>query len=151
MDKNPNLKKILKDSLEFANRKDRPQGTKPVDTFILYLLAEIKNTDIFDKELLQLTREAENLIFGFYLEDTKTLRSQLEVYKKEYADTLDEINKLKADGSLSRLCNLRATFDETFDTFFDDEAIARKYNDWNSHSTLLITQHSTTDKVKHNK
>ena len=61
---------------------------------------------------------------------TTNLKEKLEGLKRKYEAVIDEINTLKADGDLAKLCNLRNTFDETFDSFFDDEAIAQKYGDW---------------------
>lgn len=61
----------------------------------------------------------------------KELLEILDGLKVKYDDIIDEINILKADGSLSKLCNLRDTFDETFDQFFDDKELRIKYDDWN--------------------
>lgn len=62
---------------------------------------------------------------------TTLLREKLVELKNKYIDVLDEINVIKADGDLAKLCNLRNQFDETFDAFFDNEEIAKKYGDWN--------------------
>lgn len=61
---------------------------------------------------------------------TTLLREKLEGLKRKYEAVMDAINILKANGDLAELCNLRDTFDETFDVFFDEEIIAAKY-DWN--------------------
>lgn len=60
----------------------------------------------------------------------KKLRIKVEELNKQYEEVKDEINGIKADGSLSKLCNLMSEFDETFDQFFDSEYIRKKYNDW---------------------
>lgn len=62
---------------------------------------------------------------------TNLLREKLKGLKRKYIDILDEINVIKADGDTAKLLNLREQFDETFDTFFDSEEIAKKY-DWDS-------------------
>jgi hypothetical protein len=59
------------------------------------------------------------------------LRTKIEELKKVYADRKDEIFLQKADGNLSKLCNLRSEFDETFDLFFDNEELRKKYDAWN--------------------
>ena len=61
----------------------------------------------------------------------KKLRIKVEELNKQYEELKDEINGIKAGGSLSKLCNLMSEFDETFDQFFDDEELRKKYNDWN--------------------
>lgn len=60
----------------------------------------------------------------------KELRIKVEELNKKYEEVKDEINGIKADGSLSKLCNLMQEFDETFDQFFDDEELRKKYNAW---------------------
>ena len=60
----------------------------------------------------------------------KKLRIKVEELNKQYEELKDEINGIKADGSLSKLCNLMQEFDETFDQFFDDEELRKKYNDY---------------------
>ena len=58
------------------------------------------------------------------------LRARLEQLKIDYIEIMDDLNVQKANGSLSKLRNLRDQFDETFDSFFDNKAIAKKYGDW---------------------
>lgn len=60
----------------------------------------------------------------------KELRIKIEELNKQYEELKDEINGIKAGGSLSKLYNLMNEFDETFDQFFDDEELRKKYNDW---------------------
>ena len=60
----------------------------------------------------------------------KELRIKVEELNKQYEELKEEINGIKAGGSLSKLCNLMSEFDETFDQFFDSEYIRKKYNDW---------------------
>lgn len=73
------------------------------------------------------------------------LRGKLEGLKRKYETVLDEINVLKANGNLAKLCNLRDKFDETFDSFFDDEAIAKKYGDWNEEEERRLCDKSNGD------
>ena len=47
------------------------------------------------------------------------LRKKLEELKERYEETIYNLNLKKAQGSLSKLCNLNNTFDETFDGFYD--------------------------------
>lgn len=58
------------------------------------------------------------------------LMAKVKELDRQYEELKDEINGIKADGSLSTLCNLMSEFDETFDQFFDSEYIRKKYNDW---------------------
>ena len=60
----------------------------------------------------------------------KELRIKVEELNKQYEELKDEINGIKAGGSLSKLCNLMSEFDETFDQFFDDVELRKKYNDY---------------------
>lgn len=60
----------------------------------------------------------------------KELRIKVEELNKQYEELKDEINGIKAGGSLSKLCNLMSEFDETFDQFFDDVELRKKYNAW---------------------
>ena len=60
----------------------------------------------------------------------KELMLKVNDLMKLYEDTKEEINKIKANGNLSKLINLTEEFDETFDTFFDNEELRRKYNSW---------------------
>ena len=55
---------------------------------------------------------------------------RLKELKEKYVNLKDEIDVLKANGSLSKLCNLRVTFDETFDSFFDRKELRAKYEAW---------------------
>lgn len=59
------------------------------------------------------------------------LKTELQELKKKYCDLKDEIYLEKANGSLSKLANLRETFDETFDSFFDCKELRVKYDAWN--------------------
>jgi hypothetical protein len=56
------------------------------------------------------------------------LYKELTKLKEKYLNVYDDLCIKKADGELSKLCNLRDQFDETFDQFFDQEEIRKKYN-----------------------
>ena len=60
----------------------------------------------------------------------KKLRNKVEELNRQYEELKDEINGIKAGGSLSKLCNLMSEFDETFDQFFDDIELRKKYSDY---------------------
>lgn len=65
-----------------------------------------------------------------------------------YEDLKDEINHERADGSLSKLVNLKNEFDETFDFFFDDEELRKKYESWNYEEDCICTEKSNSDLLK---
>ena len=75
----------------------------------------------------------------------KTLNEQIENIKEKYESLKDEINIIKADGSLSKLCNLRSEFDETFDFFFDNKDLRKKYNAWDKKDNCLDANISNRD------
>lgn len=58
------------------------------------------------------------------------MRTKLTELNARYNEIVEEINTTKAAGDLSKLCNLRSEFDETFDTFFDRKELRLKYNGW---------------------
>ena len=70
---------------------------------------------------------------------------KLDVLKARYEEIMDEVNLLKANGSLSRLANLRTKFDETFDIFFDDEKLRKKYKAWDEEEECIDTNYSNDD------
>ena len=75
----------------------------------------------------------------------KELRIKVEELNKQYEEVKDEINGIKADGSLSKLCNLMQEFDETFDQFFDDEELRKKYNAWDYEEDCPIYNKDNAD------
>lgn len=75
---------------------------------------------------------------------TILLREKLEGLKRKYEEVLDKINVLKADGNLAKLCNLRDQFDETFDSFFDEEIISAKY-DWDEENERRANEKSNSE------
>lgn len=70
----------------------------------------------------------------------ENLNKVISVLDKKYKKVLEELNHLKADGSLSKLYNLKTTFDETFDYFFDDEDLRKKYNDWDCEEDRMLLE-----------
>lgn len=60
------------------------------------------------------------------------LRSLLSEAKQRYNDLYDQRICLIAGENLSKLCNMRSEFDETFDSFFDDKNLRTKYNAWDA-------------------
>jgi len=57
------------------------------------------------------------------------LKARIDELDKRYEDLKDKINVEKAQGNLSKLFDLKREFDETFDEFFDNENIRKKYDD----------------------
>lgn len=49
------------------------------------------------------------------------LRFVVEILNTKYENVHYNLNAKKADGNLSKLCNLNDKFDETFDSFFDNK------------------------------
>jgi hypothetical protein len=70
---------------------------------------------------------------------------QLTQLKEKYEEVMDERNILKADGSLSKLANLRGEFDETFDYFFDSKQLRKKYDAWNDEEDCINFDITNTD------
>lgn len=79
------------------------------------------------------------------------LREKLEELKEEYSNKQDEKFIEEANGSLSKLCNLRTEFDETFDKmffddmFFDNEELRKKYNAWDLEEDCINLDISNAD------
>lgn len=65
------------------------------------------------------------------------LASKLIELKAKYNIIRDEIDTIKAGGDLGNLINLRQTFDETFDLFFDRKELRIKYNNWDIENDCL--------------
>ena len=60
------------------------------------------------------------------------MKNNLTELKAKYEEVKEKIDKEKANRDLGKLVNLRQKFDETFDNFFDDEDLRKKYNAWNN-------------------
>lgn len=94
--------------------------------------------------------------WAFHLQEEKILEiaeeeyvnQKLEYLEMEYEDITDEINLIKANGSLSKLYNLNSVFDETFDYFFDNEELRKKYNDWDYENDCILLEKSNNDLLK---
>lgn len=56
--------------------------------------------------------------------------------KRKYNELKNNLNIKKANGNLEKLVNLNTTFDETFDIFFDNEKLRKKYHAWNKEHDL---------------
>lgn len=66
------------------------------------------------------------------------LKNKIKELDNKYEDLKHEINLEKAQGNLSKLYNLNTTFDETFDSFFDDVELRKKYNDYDFEEDCII-------------
>ena len=75
----------------------------------------------------------------------KELTNKLDTLKIQYDNLYNEIIYIKANGNLSKLCTLRGMFDESFDTFFDDEGLRKKYNDWNYENDCILFEKTNSD------
>ena len=64
------------------------------------------------------------------------MMKKLTELKKRYNELKHDINIKKANGNLGKLVNLNTTFDESFDIFFDDKKLRKKYNAWNNEHDL---------------
>ena len=64
------------------------------------------------------------------------MMKKLTEFKKRYNELKHDINIKKANGNLGKLVNLNTTFDESFDIFFDDKKLRKKYNAWNNEYDL---------------
>lgn len=62
---------------------------------------------------------------------------KLEKLKSTYENVIDEIRIQQANGDLGKLVMLRGEFDTTFDSFFDDEELRRRYNAWNTEEDII--------------
>ena len=78
----------------------------------------------------------------------KKLRIKVEELNIQYEELKDEINGIKAGGSLSKLCNLMSEFDETFDQFFDDIELRKKYNDYDFEEECIMFEKSNADLIE---
>jgi len=68
------------------------------------------------------------------------LHGELNQLKEKYDALKRNINIEKAGGDLARLCNLNTEFDETFDVFFDQDQLRKKYDSWDTEEDCpLIT------------
>lgn len=72
----------------------------------------------------------------------------LEELNKKYEELMDAINQEKAQGNLSKLLNLKRTFDETFDQFFDNEDLRKKYDDYDYENEEILFEKSNVDLLK---
>ena len=75
----------------------------------------------------------------------KELMSQVEILNTQYEELMDQINHEKAKGDLGKLYNLKTKFDETFDQFFDNEELRKKYNDWDYEENCMKLEKSNRD------
>ena len=75
----------------------------------------------------------------------ENLKKNIKELNNEYEEVKEKINVLKANGNLSKLYNLREEFDETFDTFFDDIDIRKKYNDYDYENECIKFEKSNND------
>ena len=66
------------------------------------------------------------------------LKNEIEKLNGKYENLMNEINLEKAQGNLSKLYNLNTSFDETFDQFFDDLELRKKYNDYDFEENCII-------------
>lgn len=75
----------------------------------------------------------------------ENLFNEIRELNKKYEKIKYKINLEKANGNLSKLCNLNMEFDENFDSFFDDEDLRKKYNDWNYEENCIKLEKTNAD------
>ena len=78
----------------------------------------------------------------------KELRVKVEELNIQYEELKEEISRKKANGNLSKLCNLRQEFNETFDQFFDDIELRKKYNDYDFEEECIMFEKSNADLIE---
>ncbi len=74
-------------------------------------------------------------VLGYLIQDAMT----------KYENIRDEIFLVRACGGLSKLCNYRNEFDETFDYFFDQAELRKKYNSWDFEENQINTDITNAD------
>lgn len=79
------------------------------------------------------------------MEKASVLMGNVLKLNEKYEKLIDVMNHEKAQGSLSKLFNLRQTFDETFDQFFDNEDLRKKYDDWDYEEDCIKMEKSNSD------
>lgn len=72
------------------------------------------------------------------------MKAMLQAKKEIYENLREEVNVLKASGSISKLINLRNEFDESFDAFFDDKDLRKKYDAWDEDENCINFEISNT-------
>lgn len=75
------------------------------------------------------------------------LTKRISELDKKYFELTDKINSEKANGDLGKLINLKTTFDETFDQFFDKKEIRQKYKDWNIEDDCPLFEKCKSDLI----
>lgn len=75
----------------------------------------------------------------------ENLFKEIKELDEKYFNLKDKINCEKAQGNLSKLYNLKCEFDETFDQFFDDVELRKKYNDWDYEEDCIKFEKSNDD------
>lgn len=78
---------------------------------------------------------------GIYIDDSYTvaLTTLIENTMTKYENIRDEIFLVRSAGDLAKLCNYRTEFDETFDYFFDDADLRKKYKAWDYEENCINT------------
>lgn len=79
------------------------------------------------------------------MKKTSELMKEVLMLNKKYKLLIGKINFKKAQGNLSTLYNLNTEFNETFDKFFDNEELRKKYNDWNYEENCIKFNKSNND------
>lgn len=78
----------------------------------------------------------------------ESLRKEIKSLNQQYEDIKEKIYLEKANGNLSKLYNLRNEFDETFDQFFDDKDLRKKYKDWDYEEYCIKFEKTAEDLLK---
>lgn len=78
----------------------------------------------------------------------ENLRKEVEKLKEKYLELMSEINLKKANGNLGQLFSLNEEFDETFDLFFDQVELRKKYKDYNYELEIISFEKTNEELLK---
>lgn len=82
------------------------------------------------------------------MEKTNVLMEKVLKLNEKYEELMDAINREKSNGDLAKLFNLKREFDETFDQFFDNYDLRKKYDDWDYEEDCIKMEKSNSDLLK---
>ena len=138
-----NLDKILVNEGISINRMAKDLGVryatihnivtiKKLDTITLENIVKI--ADYLNKDIKELYTQKGEI----------EVREEIKSLDARYEEIREKLNVAKANGDLSKLYNLREEFDESFDQFFDEEDLRRKYDDWDEEEQQPLFNESNT-------
>lgn len=108
----------------------------------------VNREDLGTTQLITVINVAEYL--GVSIEELYKIKGAVEMREEikgldvKYERIIEKLNTAKADGNMSALYNLRTAFDESFDEFFDDEDLRRKYGGWDEEEQQPLFNETNT-------